>query len=448
MVKRNLNPVSWRSIAALITLINRFAAFAAVQAAPRTGYILIDANSGKQLAAKNADTAFMPASTMKLVTMLSALDHLGPDHRFETSLYFTGELNDSMLEGDLVLHGNGDVELDLNDLMHMVLRLRELGMRQIKGRFLISDDSFLKVNEINPKQPLDAPYNAGVGPLSLAFGRVKLRSKDGGSFFANPTLVERGPAWQIASEREGKRYRQLPVRDVGMHTALSLRRIAGELGMELPMPERGTTNNPLLEIKTIQSKRLIEIIEGMMVYSNNQIAETVGLATAHALELSPQSLEDSAAKLWQDLITRLPETNWQGFRITNHSGLDAQARATPAQLAALLQYGLERFHLPHLLPANAWSGSLSRRLVEEQHLQRIWAKTGSIDFAVALAGFVIPKSGGLWLFAIISDDPERRAAYDAMPKPSTEIHEEVKRWDHDIKAQHDDLLRRWINGTF
>ncbi len=71
--------------------------WAEAQAEPRTGYILIDANSGKQLAAKNENTAFMPASTMKLVTMLSALDHLGPDHRFETSLYYTGKLKDSVL---------------------------------------------------------------------------------------------------------------------------------------------------------------------------------------------------------------------------------------------------------------------------------------------------------------------------------------------------------------
>lgn len=440
--------MSWRLIATLVTLVNIFAAFATAQAAPRTGYILIDANSGKQLAAKNVNTAFMPASTMKLVTMLSALDHLGPDHRFETSLYYTGNIKDSFLEGDLVLQGNGDVELDLNDLMLVALSLRELGIRKTNGRFLISDDSFLRVTEVNPRQPLDAPYNAGVGPLSLAFGRVKLRSKQDGSVFANPELVERGPAWHMASSAEGKRYRELPIRDVGMHAALSLRRIASELGIALPTPERGTTKKPLLEIKTIQSKRLIEIIEGMMVYSNNQIAETVGLATARALELSPQSLEESASKLWQDLTTRLPETNWQGFRITNHSGLDSQARATPAQLAALLQYGLKRYHLPHLLPANAWSGSLSRRLVEEEHLQRIWAKTGSIDFSAALAGYVLPKTGGLWLFAIVSDDLERRAVYDAMPEPSAEIREEYQRWDSNIKAQHDDLLRQWINGSF
>lgn len=440
--------MAWRLVATLATLINVFATLAVAQAAPRTGYILIDANSGEQLAAKNVNTAFMPASTMKLVTMLSALDHLGPDHRFETSLHYTGNIKDSILNGDLVLQGNGDVELDLNDLMQMVLTLRELGIRKINGRFLISDDSFLRINEVNPSQPLDAPYNAGVGPLSLAFGRVKLRSKADGSFFANPELIERGPAWQLASAAEAKRYRELPIRDVGLHTALSLRRIAGDLGIALSTPERDTTKKPLLEIKTIHSKSLIKIIEGMMLYSNNQIAETIGLATAHELELSPQSLEESASALWQDLTTRLPETNWQGFRITNHSGLDAEARATPAQLAALLQYGLKRYQLPHLLPANAWSGSLSRRLVEEEHLQRIWAKTGSIDFVAALAGYVLPKSGGLLLFAIVSDDPERRAVYDAMPEPSEEIREEYQRWDQKIKAQHDDLLRQWINGTF
>ena len=187
------------------------------------GLYFIDANSGKQLAADSENTAFIPASTMKLVTMLSALDHLGPDHRFETSLSVTGKVNDTVLEGDLVLQGNGDVELDLNDLMRMSLALRQLGIRQTSGRFLVSDSAFLRVDEINADQPLDAPYNAGVGPLSLAFGRVSQRLQNDGSLFANPALIERGPAWPLKAGEKHKRTRAIPVRDVGMHTALSLR---------------------------------------------------------------------------------------------------------------------------------------------------------------------------------------------------------------------------------
>jgi len=348
----------------------------------------------------------------------------------------------------LVLQGNGDVELDLNDLMHMGLVLRQLGIRQTNGRFLVSDSAFLRVDEINENQPLDAPYNAGVGPLSLAFGRVTQRLQNDGSFFANPALVERGPAWRIKADDKPKRARAIPVRDVGMHTALSLRRIASELGIDLPMPERGTRKAQSRTIATIHSKPLVEMIEGMMVYSNNQLAETIGLATAKSLKPAPQSLAESASTLWHDLVTRLPATDWQGFQITNHSGLDSSARATPKQLAALLKYGLARHHMPYLLPANAWSGSLSRRLVEKGLLQRVWAKTGSIDFSAALAGYLLPEAGGLWLFVILSDDLERRAVYDAMPEPDAEIRAESQHWEREIKALHDDMLRQWISGAF
>lgn len=436
----------WLAIALMAVIINLCATHAA--AAPRTGYILIDANSGKQLAAQSHNTAFMPASTMKLVTVLSALDRLSPDHRFQTSLSATGKINGTVLQGDLVFQGTGDVELDLNDLMRMGLALRQLGVRQVSGRFLISDNAFLRVGEVNPQQPLDAPYNAGIGPLSLAFGRVTLRSQGNNSFYSNPELTERGPAWHIATDANARRARDIPVRDVGMHAALSLRRIAAELGIELPLPERGALPTQRQLIAAIQSKPLVDMIEGMMVYSNNQLAETIGLVTAHTLGPGPQSLAESAATVWKDLTTRLPQTDWQGFNITNHSGLDSKARATPAQLATLLEYGLTKHQLPHLLPANAWSGSLSRRLVEQGRLQRIWAKTGSIDFAVALAGYLLPDSGGLWLFAIISDDPQRRAVYDAMPEPSAEIRKESRQWERDIKAQQDALLRRWISGKF
>lgn len=417
-----------------------------VEAAPRTGYILIDANSGQRLAASAENETFTTASTLKLVTALAALDYLGPEHQFETSLSITGQIRDDVLEGDLVLHGQGDVELDLDDLMHMVLDLRQSGIRKVTGRFLVSDDAFLRVDEINSDQPLEAPYNAGVGPLSLAFGRATMRLDEDGKYFTNPLLKERGPAWRIVSDSREPRARAIPVQDVGMHTAHSLRRMASELGMDLPVPTRGTVPDQLSRLTTIRSKPLADMIEGMMVYSNNQLAETIGLATATALNLEPQSLAESAAGLWTQLLPRLPETDWQGFKITNHSGLDPNARATPAQLAVLLQYGLEHHALPHMLPANSWSGSLARRLVEVGRLQRIWAKTGSIDFAAALAGYVLPAGGGLWLFAIITDDPDRRKVYDEMPEPTEAIREEAKRWDRNIKAQHDNLLRQWISG--
>ena len=49
-----------------------------------------------------------PASTMKLLTTLVALDTLGPAYRWKTDIYAFGEVNNGFLDGDLLLKGYGD----------------------------------------------------------------------------------------------------------------------------------------------------------------------------------------------------------------------------------------------------------------------------------------------------------------------------------------------------
>jgi len=69
-------------------------------------------DTGKVLYAKNADAFFVPASTTKLVTFGAALLALGPDYRFHTRVYRTGEIGaDGVLAGDLVLAAAGDPNL-------------------------------------------------------------------------------------------------------------------------------------------------------------------------------------------------------------------------------------------------------------------------------------------------------------------------------------------------
>src|SRR5262249_24144737 len=59
----------------------------------------------------NADKLFVPGSTTKLVTMGSALQLLGADHRFHTRVYRTGDVDGGTLRGDLVLVASGDTNL-------------------------------------------------------------------------------------------------------------------------------------------------------------------------------------------------------------------------------------------------------------------------------------------------------------------------------------------------
>ena len=69
-------------------------------------------DTNQPLYTHNADKLFVPGSTTKLVTMGSALQLLGPDFRFHTRVYRTGDLDaDGVLHGDLVLVASGDPNL-------------------------------------------------------------------------------------------------------------------------------------------------------------------------------------------------------------------------------------------------------------------------------------------------------------------------------------------------
>jgi D-alanyl-D-alanine carboxypeptidase/D-alanyl-D-alanine-endopeptidase (penicillin-binding protein 4) len=75
------------------------------------GMAFYDLDAGKLVAGVNADRLFVPGSTTKLLTMGTALEVLGPDHRFRTRVYRTGPVKNGVLEGDLVLRAAGDPNL-------------------------------------------------------------------------------------------------------------------------------------------------------------------------------------------------------------------------------------------------------------------------------------------------------------------------------------------------
>jgi D-alanyl-D-alanine carboxypeptidase/D-alanyl-D-alanine-endopeptidase (penicillin-binding protein 4) len=72
------------------------------------GMEFYDIASGKVVMSHNADRLFVPGSTTKVVTMATAMQTLGADHRFRTRVYRTGPIRDGVVQGDLVLVASGD----------------------------------------------------------------------------------------------------------------------------------------------------------------------------------------------------------------------------------------------------------------------------------------------------------------------------------------------------
>jgi D-alanyl-D-alanine carboxypeptidase/D-alanyl-D-alanine-endopeptidase (penicillin-binding protein 4) len=75
------------------------------------GMEFYDLAAKKTIAAVNRDGLFVPGSTTKLLTMGTAFELLGADHRFHTRIYRTGPIRNGTLDGDLVLVASGDPNL-------------------------------------------------------------------------------------------------------------------------------------------------------------------------------------------------------------------------------------------------------------------------------------------------------------------------------------------------
>jgi len=117
-----------------------------------------------------ADRAMQPASTMKLVTSIVALDRLGPNHRGFTELLTQASQQGDVLMGDLVLRGGADPELGLPQLWGLLAELRWQGIRDIEGDIVIDRGLFRGVPGPNAP-PFDAwpefPYNGVPDALQL-----------------------------------------------------------------------------------------------------------------------------------------------------------------------------------------------------------------------------------------------------------------------------------------
>jgi D-alanyl-D-alanine carboxypeptidase len=67
------------------------------------GYLLFDLQDGRVVEAHRPDEPRVPASTFKAATMIAALQVLGADYRFATSVFTVGEVTDNTLRGDVYL---------------------------------------------------------------------------------------------------------------------------------------------------------------------------------------------------------------------------------------------------------------------------------------------------------------------------------------------------------
>ncbi|QCP14810.1 D-alanyl-D-alanine carboxypeptidase/D-alanyl-D-alanine-endopeptidase [Pseudoduganella umbonata] len=94
------------------------------------------------LVSNEADRPMLPASTMKVITSVVALDQLGPAFRGRTELRSSGDIVNGTLKGDLLVRGGADLDFTEDALVHLLERLRAQGVRRIAGDLVLDRQLF------------------------------------------------------------------------------------------------------------------------------------------------------------------------------------------------------------------------------------------------------------------------------------------------------------------
>lgn len=396
-----------------------------------------------------AETPRNPASVMKLVTSLVALDELGPTYTWTTDLLAAGTVTDGVLNGDLVLRGHGDPYLMAPDVWSMVRALRKTGLRRITGSLIVDDSWF----QLPPEDPAafdgapNKPYNALPSAVLLNLKLVEVTLRPEGNvarFETDPPLTSleilndvrltneactsarrNGVALQVLDTRTSNsvrvtgRYpwrcgpirwpRTLMTHDryaLGLFTAL-WREQGGEFGGQLkpgPAPE---TARLLLSWR---GRTLAEAIRPMNKTSNNVMARQM-LLTLGAERLGAPGTPQKGAQAVADYVTRLG-LDPVSIRVANGSGLSRHERVTARLVGGLLVRGARMPFASEFISSMSvagYDGTTRRRFSGRAEAGEMHLKSGRLNDVAALAGYVRSRSGRMYVVVGFINHP--RVAY-------------------------------------
>ena len=400
-----------------------------------------------------------PASTIKLLTTLVALDLLGPAYRWRTDVFIAGDLKDGKLDGDLTLKGYGDPFLVTERAWQLLRNIRSAGVREITGDLLL-DDSWFEVGDYDPaafdRQPLRA-YNVAPNALMMNFKVVRYQFEPdhaGGSVDVtmDPPLDNLSVENQLGLVNGSCRGFQRGItvstnqtvdevtfsgrfpsgckRYAMDRTALSHNQFVyglfeslwGESGGAIG----GGWQNVVVEgdaepFLSFESRPLVEMIALINKHSNNVMARQL-MYTLGAETSGPPGTEDSGKAVIDEWMA---DKGLVSTEIENGAGLSRNTRTTAKDMAAMLQFAWQQTYMPEYLASMSLSGldgTLRRRFGDTGLVGKAHLKTGSLDHVTAIAGYLQSRSGRR--FAVVA----MQGFEDIHRGPGEEVQEAILRW--------------------
>ncbi|MCZ6796306.1 MAG: D-alanyl-D-alanine carboxypeptidase/D-alanyl-D-alanine-endopeptidase [Planctomycetota bacterium] len=420
---------------------------------------VVDAN-GELVVNLGAHRAVKPASNLKILTSLAALELLGADYEYETRISSTTPLRGGTVAGDLVVRGTGDPNIsgrfydgDPTTLFRTwARRLRRAGLVDVRGDLLVDDSFFddqrflpgwksidagrwfaaeispLSLNdncidvlvvpgragerarvEVTPESPFVKVTGA---PVTVARGKTHIlirRRPDTNEVTVSGQIAARSPEWRdhVAVHDPALFFAHTLVaalRQQGIRVRGQVRRLAaarpGAAKRAGPAPRPGGGKPPLTLLVVHKSSLRLDL-PVINKRSQNLHAEIL-LKTLGARSGGEGSVAGGARAIRLYLERQGIATS--SLVVADGSGLSHDNRVTAAMLARALDRARRATYFEIFrdsLPVAGRDGTLAKRFRGEPQLHgRLFAKTGYIRSVSGLSGY-LRRDGAYWSFSLL-----------------------------------------------
>lgn len=392
----------------------------------------------------NAGRAFNPASVIKLLPTLAALETLSPAFQWSTPVYASGALVDGRLVGDLYIQGGGDPYLTVESLWALLRNVRAQGVERISGDIVIDNGVFAPA-------PFDRAafdgkpyrlYNGPAGGLMINFWAVRFTIRahqqgvtidafpDSGRLEIVNEVRHSGAACSRARRRIGYRVQALERRTRVTFTGTLSSRCPPVVMSRAVIPSdqyaayvlptlwrraggtldgtvrHGRVADTARRLFAHPSRSLAEVVRATNKFSNNMMARHLLLTLGMRYRDRGIGVDDGRRALTDWLLAHdlaLPKLN-----IVNGAGLARDTRISAAGLAGVLRAGFHSRYAPEFmaaLPIAGQDGSLRRRDFKQHGDATVRLKTGLIDDVRALAGYVRQPGGRYYVVVLLVNHP-------------------------------------------
>ncbi len=405
----------------------------------QAGISVIDLKTKQPIFQQNEKKLFRPASNQKLLTTAASLVFLGTDYKFQTSMYHTGEVIDSVCSGDVYYVGGFDPEFSSANLDSLSRELKKFGIKKINGNLYADvssiDSLFWGEGWMWNDDP--ATYIPYLSPLTINKNTIKVYYEPGQvgtpakiklfpqtSFFKienGSTTIDSGKPNFIIDRDWIKRRNTIFVGGTILQTA---RKDSAEFNVFDPafyfltLAKESLERNGISLVGKIDTLKLAQNatkaftferdIKPVVTYTNkvsdNLNAELLFRALAKKASAS-KATSQNGKKLVDSLIV-LSGASPKVYRVTDGSGLSYYNLTTAELLSKVLvyMYGQDKTTFDaffNSLPIGGVDGTLSNRYKGSPAKGKVFAKTGTISGVASLSGYIRTKKENWLAFSIL-----------------------------------------------